>query len=173
MQYLPSVDIINNFKQDNFNQSYYLHYDWIYRWISKKLGSTQDAADLTQDTFLRVIQKKPNEKIQEPRAYLCVVAHHVMVNHIRRRDIEQAYLNALAFLEPSHTPSAETQMLIIDSLYEIDAMLHTLPINVRKAYLMLQLDGYSYAQIAAELKVSTRTVTSYIAKATLHCALYK
>jgi RNA polymerase sigma-70 factor (ECF subfamily) len=36
--------------------------------------------------------------VQEPRAYLTTIARNLLINHVRRRAIEQAYLDALALM---------------------------------------------------------------------------
>lgn len=158
-------------QQDMIEALYEEHHAWLKAWISKKLGCSSSGADLAHDTYVRVLQKDGVPQLQEPRAYLTKIAHDIMVNFLKRRDIERAYYDAIAMLDPQHSPSVEMQAILLETLYEIDTMLHGLSGNVRKAYLMLQLDGMNYAQIAAELKVSVRTVTTYIAKASLLCAL--
>lgn len=158
-------------QQDVIRALYEEHHSWLKAWISKKLGCSSSGADLAHDTYLRLLQKENIPHLLEPKAYLTRIAHDITVNFLKRRDIEHAYHQALISLEPHHVPSVEMQAILLESLFEIDAMLSGLPANVRKAYLMLQLDGFSYAHIAAELKVSVRTVTSYIAKASLCCAL--
>ncbi|WJN57561.1 hypothetical protein OH686_02360 [Pseudomonas sp. SO81] len=55
------------------------------------------------------------------------------------------------------------------TLLQIDAMLRRLPGKVRDAFLMAQLDGLTYAQIAVKLGVSERMVKKYMAQAMLHC----
>ncbi len=74
--------------------------------------------------------------------------------------------------EPT-APSAEQRALIIDALYELDAMLARLPSRARQAFLMAQLDGATHAEIAVELGVSDRMVRKYITQAMLQCAMLK
>ncbi len=40
---------------------YRAHHGWLQSWLSKKLGSSFDAADLAQDTFLRVLGRRGAE----------------------------------------------------------------------------------------------------------------
>lgn len=50
-------------------------------------------------------------------------------------------------------------------------MLRQLPPKVARAFILAQVDGMKYRDIAAELAVSERTIKSYLARAMLHCAL--
>lgn len=167
---MHSNQTVHNLLIQDFYES---HNSWLCSWLSKKLGSTLDAADLTHDTFIRLLLKSDAEHIVEPRAYLINIAHGLMVSHIRRRDLERAYLDALMHFSSAETPSPETQAIVLETLIRLDAMLDGLPAHIRNAYLLLQLEGLSYAEIAKKLGVSVRTVGNYIAKASLHCMLMK
>lgn len=149
------------------------HHLWLQAWLRKKLGCTNEAFDLTQDTFVTLLLKKDLSTILEPRAYLTHVAHGLMVSRLRRRDLERAYLEALMHFSPAEVPSPETRAIVLETLVRLDTMLNGLSSKVRQAYLLLQLEGLSYAEIANKLGVSTRTVGNYIAKAMLHCMLLK
>ncbi|WP_420801237.1 sigma factor-like helix-turn-helix DNA-binding protein [Pseudomonas brassicae] len=51
-------------------------------------------------------------------------------------------------------------------------MLGALGENVRKAFLLSQLDGMTYKAIAQTLGISLMSVNRYIAKAVQHCMIY-
>jgi len=156
--------------QNSLVQDFYVsHNSWLYSWLCKKVGSTFDAADLAQDTFLRVLLKTDLVSIIEPRAYLTRIAHGLMVNHIRRREIERSYLEEISHLPEYHTQSAEARAMALEVLVKIDTMLDGLPLKVRSAFLLSQLEGLTHAEIAAELGVSIASVRLYIAKGITHC----
>jgi RNA polymerase sigma-70 factor (ECF subfamily) len=148
------------------------HKPWLYQWLCKKMSSQLDAADIAQDTFVRVLLKEHVE-ITEPRAYLTRIAHGLMVNSLKRRDIERAYQATLIDPYLLEYPSPEMQALVVEALLAIDEMLNTLPPKVKQAYLMMQLDGLKYKEIAEKLDVSIRTIASYIEKATIHCLIFE
>lgn len=150
-------------------QLYGEHHGWLLSWLRLKLGSAHLAADLAHDTFLRVLTARAGVSILQPRAYLCTIAHGLAVNHWRRQDIERAYLDTLATMPLALAPSPEEQMLVLEALHAADAMLARLPAKARCAFLMHQLDGCGYAEIAVELGVSERMVRKYMAQAMLHC----
>jgi RNA polymerase sigma factor (sigma-70 family) len=154
------------------------HHGWLLGWLRGRLGNSFDAADLAQDTFLRILtapdhtpEKQGDWQLREPRAYLTVVAKRLIANLYRRRSLEQAYLDALGAMPEPLAPSPEQQAIILETLQEIDAMLDGLAPSVRQAFLMAQLEGLGYAEIAARLGVSERTVKRYMAEAMAHCIL--
>ena len=157
---------------DALQTLYRHHHGWLYGWLRRRLGCAFDAADLAHDTFIRVLARDEAARIREPRAYLTTIAHGLMVNHLRRRDLERAYLDALAQHPPAASPSPEARALVLEALYEIDAMLDGLPPAVRRAFLLCQLDGLAHAEIAARLGVSVSSVRQYIARALRHCLAF-
>ncbi len=147
------------------------HHRWLQGWLRRQLGNACDAADLAQDTFVRVLAKREAPQVQEPRAYLGTIARGLVADFFRRQSLERAYLDVLASLPPAHLPSAETQAILLEALTAIDAMLDGLPPLVRQTFLLSQLDGMAYADIAAQLGISVRTVNNHMAKAIAHCYL--
>ena len=148
------------------------HRSWLENWLRRRLGNAWDAADLSQDTFLRVLASaQPIAQLQEPRAYLVTVGKRLLVNFHQRRSLEQAYLNALANLPDTCVPSPEQRWLVLETLQALDELLDGLPVLVRRAFLWSQLEGLGYREIAERLEVSERTVKRYMAHAYEHCLL--
>jgi RNA polymerase sigma-70 factor (ECF subfamily) len=148
---------------------YFDHHDWLQQWLKRKLGDSAQAADLAQDTFVRLLAREEVIAAREPRAFLTTVAQRLLSNHRRRQALEQSYLDALCHLPPSLTPSPEQRVLLLETLFEIDAMLDGLPLPVRRAFLLSQLDGLSHAEIADELDISLATVKRHLVRAAGQC----
>lgn len=63
--------------------------------------------------------------------------------------------------------------MIVETLLEIDAMLNRLNPKARQAFLLAQIDGLTYREIATQLDVSERMVKKYMAAAMIHCLLLR
>ena len=146
------------------------HHGWLHRWLDRKLGNTSDAADLAHDTFVRLLTRQSATSFgAEPRALLTHIAKGLVIDRWRRQDVERAYLDTVAHLPEPEVPSPEIRWLILEALYRIDAMLSAMPDKARRAFLMSQLDGMTYSQIAEALDVSLITVKRYMRDAFLAC----
>ncbi|MCM8564485.1 sigma-70 family RNA polymerase sigma factor [Thauera linaloolentis] len=145
------------------------HHKWLHAWLRRKLGCSHRAADLAHDTFLRLLSRDEPIAIQEPRAFLTTVAQRVLSNHWRREHLERAYLETLALQPEALAPSPEERHLILSTLIEIDALLATLPDEVRHAFLLSQLDGLNQSRIAARLGISVTTVKRHLVRAGTLC----
>ncbi|MCG3782605.1 sigma-70 family RNA polymerase sigma factor [Delftia acidovorans] len=146
------------------------HHGWLVGWLRRRLGNPCDAADLAQDTFVRVLGKPQSlHGVREPRAWLTTIAHGLVVDHTRRAALERACLDAIASLPEPLAPSAEERHLLIESLVRMDNLLAGLPPKARSAFLLSRLEGLSYPEIALQLGVCLSSVEKYMATAIRHC----
>ena len=163
--------------QQQMHVLYSHHLGWLQGWLRRKLGVAHHAAYLAQDTFVRILaacraQELALDTVREPRAYLTTVASHVLVNHYRRLSLEQAWLAAFANQPERCAASPEERLSLLQTLHEIDALLDGLPPKARTAFLLAQLEGMTYAQIAVRLDVAVRTVKRYMAQAFEECLMH-
>jgi RNA polymerase sigma-70 factor (ECF subfamily) len=127
---------------------------------------------LAHDVFLRLLRKpRTFDSHREARAYLAAMARGICIDWRRRRQIEDAWLEAEAEYPGSADVSPEHRALLLETLYEIDAMLRRLPTNVARAFTLSQLHGLTYRTIADRLGVSERMIKKYMARAMYECAL--
>ncbi|MBO9356063.1 sigma-70 family RNA polymerase sigma factor [Bordetella petrii] len=154
------------------------HHGWLQAYLRRKLGNSSDAAELAHDTFVRILaapahtpERQAGWHLNEPRAYLTIIAKRLVSNFYRRRSLEQAYLDVLATMPQPSVASEEQRLIILESLQEIDALLDSLTPKLRSAFLMAQLEGLPYAEIARQLAVSERTVKRYVTDALARCIL--
>lgn len=138
---------------------------WLRDWLRRRLNCSDSAADMAHDTFVRVLLKpEALPHLREPRAYLTTIAKGLLHDHWRRRSLERAWLDALASLPQELAPSPEERLAVLQTLQQIDALLDGLAPKVRTAFVLSQLEGLGYAQIAQRLDVSERTVKRYMAQ---------
>ncbi|MFV0454594.1 MAG: sigma-70 family RNA polymerase sigma factor, partial [Pseudomonas sp.] len=123
------------------------HHGSFQSWLRRRQGDRERAADLAQDTFLRLLTSGRLPAGGEGRSYLVQIARNLVIDQWRRQRIEQAYMDSLAALPEPETPSLETRAMIVESLMQIDAMLDSMPGKVREAFLLSQFEGLTYVQI--------------------------
>lgn len=159
---------------DTISSLYQAHHGWLHGWLRRRLNCSHQAADLAQDAFVRLLAKPEPVALREPRAYLTTIAHGLVVNHWRRKALEQAYLEALAQRPEAFAPSPEARQLAVEALEEIARLLDGLPAQMRDIFLLSQLDGLTYPVIADRLGITVNVVQKAMVRATAHCykALY-
>jgi RNA polymerase sigma factor (sigma-70 family) len=145
------------------------HHSWLRSWLNRRIGCRESAGDVAHDVFVRVLGRSDATQIQDPRAYLARMAHGLVIDRYRRQRVEAACLEALANLPENLMPSAEDQLLMIETLTRIDALLDKLKPRTRQIFLMSRLEGFGYDEIAGQLEVSRSTVQKELALALRHC----
>jgi RNA polymerase sigma-70 factor (ECF subfamily) len=158
--------------QQSVENLYLNHQPWLKNWLRRQLYCSESAADLAHDTFVRVITARNASHILEPRVYLATIARRVMVDYFRRSTLERAYLEALAAMPEPIQISAEERAIVIETLCEIDAMLNALGEKARQVFLLSQLDGLTYPEIAEQMNLSVSSIKKYMARAIEHCLLF-
>jgi len=149
------------------------HHGWLFGWLRKKLGCPQNAADLSHDTFMRILTSRDAlGGMREPRAFLTTTARHLIIDRARRRQLEDAYLRELALtieMMEQYQQSPEQILVTLEALEQIAFVLDGLALNARQAFLLYFLDGLRQSEIASRLGISERMVRKHLMNALMHC----
>jgi RNA polymerase sigma-70 factor (ECF subfamily) len=130
------------------------------------VGRADLAEDLTQEVFLRVVRVADGfEARGRDRAWLFTIARHVLIDHARQAGARPATVDvstqALDTLPAATVAAAqETRVLLQRALDALDAL-------DRDAFLLAEVAGLSYAEIAAVLDLSHAAVRSRVFRARL------
>ncbi|RMP72068.1 hypothetical protein ALQ17_00270 [Pseudomonas fluorescens] len=150
---------------------YEQHHSWLHSWLKGKLHNACDAADVAHDTFVRILGGRHAAQIVEPRDYLATIARGLVIDRYRRHAIEQAYKQTLAERPEAITISEEDKAIIIETLVAVDKALSALGERARRIFMLSQIEGLTYQQIADQLQVSLTTVKKHMIRALTECAL--
>ncbi len=121
------------------------------------LGSTGEAEDLVQETYLRALRSLGSYRGDAPvRAWLLSIARNVCADHVRRRERQRRLLDRVRphpmdAVSPAHVG--------------IDDLLDTLGPDRRDAFVLTQLLGLTYEEAAVALDCPIGTVRSRVARA--------
>ena len=151
-------------------QLFSAHYLWLSARLSRSLNSSSYAEDIAADTFVQLLSTPQVLVIREPRALLTTIAQRLIYQLWRRRDVEQAFLKTLSSSDLEPAPSPETMAQLYQSLDRVERQLDKLPDKVKATFLLSRLNGMTYAQIAAQLGISQRSVSDYMNLAQSRCS---
>lgn len=117
------------------------------RFIARRTGNDDDARDLAHDTWLRLAEHERSQGHAAPsntRAYLFTVAHHLAIDHLRRRRLGDG--TAIAVL-PTEPDVAEAVMYR-QAVQAVEAALQSLPERARDVFLQHRLLGVGQSELA-------------------------
>jgi RNA polymerase sigma factor (sigma-70 family) len=161
---------LNVEKQLWFSHVYQSQQSSLLSWFKHKLQHHHQSEDLSQEVFYRALKSDYCfEKIKEPQAWLMGIAKHVIIDYWRHQHVEHLYLDALAQLPEEYYPSAEYEVCIRETLYQVHLMLEKLPQRTAQVFLLSQLDGLTYRAISEKLEISEATVKRAMKQAFLAC----
>ena len=135
------------------------HQAGVVRYLSRAVGHADTARDLTQDVFLRVVKADalPGPDA-EKRAWLFRIARNVAIDHHRKAAVRGP---AVAIsTEPARPASQDTTLAVSDALGRLDAL-------DRDVFLMREVAGLGYQEIAAACEITPDAVRSRIHRARL------
>ena len=150
----------NRFISDNLRRVFLL----IYRIV----GNVADAQDLTQEAFIKALQRQDQLKDLEKAAHwLSRIATNTAIDFLRRHGrVSFCELDELP--EPISSPPAQSpeQMVLRAERREyLEAGLQSLTERERTALLLRDVEGLPAEEVAAHLHCSKATVRSHIANA--------
>ncbi len=153
------VDLQNQFVQQNLRRIFLL----IYRIV----GNVDDAQDLTQETFIKALQRQSQLKdLEKASNWLSRIASNTAIDFLRRnRRFSFTDVSELAEHRTSALDSPEQILLRGERKLHLDGGLAELTERERMALLLRDVEDMPPDQVAAQMKCSMATVRSHIANA--------
>ena len=147
------------------------HNESLVRRIATKLGSRNEAKDVAQEAFARILGLDDTRVVNHLRAYLFKTANNIAVDRLRERTRRSGQLD----IDPddivfeSEDSRVEQAVDAVQRLELIGRSLAELPPKCRMAFLLFKIEGRSYAEIASQLGVSESMIRKYVLRALRHC----
>jgi RNA polymerase sigma-70 factor (ECF subfamily) len=127
----------------------------------RMLGSRADADDIAQEALLRVADRTPDD----PEAYITTVATRLAIDRLRSAQVRrEAYLGPW-LPEPLIEPAADPVELADSLSYGLLVVLETLGPVERAAFLLHDVFGFGYDELARALERSEPACRQLVARA--------
>lgn len=139
------------------------------RFLTCRLKSSQEAKEVAQESYVRMLQLDAPGGISYLRAFLFKTASNLAADRLksatRRGRIEQ-----LEFFDESDcVPSPEAGVAAGQELVTILRAIDELPAKCRYAFLMNRFHGRELAEVAQLMNLSERMVRLYVERAVVFC----
>jgi RNA polymerase sigma factor (sigma-70 family) len=147
------------------------HHDSLIRFLRQRLRIKEDAADVAQETYIRMMKYEGSSEIQSPSSVLFRIAINVANDLGRseqaRRANDQTSIDELEVA--SDTPPVERQIAAEQDLGLLYEAIENLPPKCRHVFLLSRVHHMTYPQIAAHCRISVKMVEKHISHALAIC----
>lgn len=150
------------------------NYQELLQFCAKHTRNKQDAADLVQETYARVLRlMKGEEPVHNLRALLYCTLRNLMTDQHRHAQLRQHESlenlpEAQAPLLASHLQPEEI-LAFAQYAKAIVAAIEALPPRCREAFVLSRFDGWGQQQIAEHMHISRSMVAQHIVRGMLSC----
>lgn len=144
--------------------------------FQRRLGNRQEAEDLTQEVFTRLLGVASIEKIERIDSFVFRIAVNLLHDRGRRiarghetsslEDDEALIENLISEFREEIGP--ERVLIGKQTVAEVVKSLNELPERVRNVFVLFRLEGMKQRDIASLYGISQSTVEKYIVKAMIH-----
>jgi len=135
------------------------HLDRLYRAARSLTGSREEAEDLVQETFVRVLRKPRILRSEDDLGYLLRVLRNTFISSRRtaaRRPQTAGGPELLELVEDRRATRPDAQL----EAGEVYAAIAALPDDFRDAVVAIDVIGLSYREAARALRVREATITT-------------
>lgn len=139
------------------------------RKLRRRVGP-DEALDLVQEVFARLLGSGPLEHIDNPEAYLSRITRNLLIDRVRRKQRGQPIFFPLDEDRIPPTPPEQTRRIeAIDLQRLYRRTVRAMPPKTRRVFVMHRVRRLTYKEIAAELGVCIQTVDYHMMRALALC----
>ncbi|MCL7715530.1 RNA polymerase sigma factor [Stenotrophomonas mori] len=139
------------------------------RVLQSRLGSYEDAREVAQEAYAKLLNLGDEAAISFHRAYLFRIAHNLATDLLRKRaHVEQPAPAGLdLWPDPGSDPARSAHAL--QAVERLPALLAELPANCAESFRLVRVRQLSFAEAAEVLGLSERMVRIHVARALAYC----
>jgi len=139
--------------------------------LTLRLHSRQDAKEVAQEAYVRLLELDRTGAVSFMRAYLFRIAANLAVDRVRRQIVRRkAAEEEQHFLDEADEAAApERQCIAREELEEIGRRLEGLPAKCQQAFVMHAMLERPVKEIAEEMKLTERMVRYYLVRGFAVC----
>ena len=156
---------LRNGSHKAYESVFIAYYGKIKFFINGFIKSPEIAEELTQDIFLKLWEKKENIDLDKTFGFfLYTMARNTTFNFLKHKLVHESYLARTEF-NNAFTLSPEEQMYAEEISLLIAMTVKKMPDQRKKIYELSRQKNLSNSEIAAELKISKKTVENQLSLA--------
>jgi len=142
--------------------SYTSHHRSVYLYIYYRINNKEEAEDLSQDVFLRLMDYKQMLRPDTVKFFIYTIARNLVNDYLRRHYKKQEITSYMYDHVTAYSNETESLIIAKDLLVCEKKRISQLPPQRRKIYIMSRFEDKSTSDISTELNLSRRTVENHL-----------
>lgn len=157
--------------KDQISGFYRQYYKELHRFLYARLHCKDEASDVLQEVFARLLAFGGGDQIRQPRAFLYRAALNLVVDGFRTRKsrLEDARADSEEEEPASCEPGPDSVMYSRQRLKALQRAIDELPPRCREVFLLHKFENRSHTEIADHMGISRNMVEKHVIKAVTHC----
>lgn len=153
----------NSEKQKSLVEQAYTSYrEGVFRFIRSRIDDVDEAEDMTQDVFVRLIEHQQMLSEVTLQSFLFTIARNLVNDFLRRHYKWQEISSYLYDALPTATQEVEQQVIAKDLARCERRYVECLPPQRAKVYILSRYQEKSSAEIAQMMDLALRTVENHL-----------
>ena len=133
------------------------------RWLTRH---DAEAEDVVQDACVRAMRFLSSLRDDDARAWFLAIVRNTWYSRVARARVTVVKpLDSVRDARPDEALDPEERLLQDYTVARVRAALETLPVDFREVMVLREIEGLSYKEIAAVVRVPIGTVMSRLARA--------
>lgn len=149
--------------REEFKELFDMHFASVRNHLFFRLGNTDVATDLAQETFLKVWEKRGKIQKEKIKGLLFKIANDLYISHYRKEKRSFDFFNTYQLKDAADSPEELMAFEQLKAKYE--KVLARLPEKQRTVFLMSRVDKLTYVEIGERTGISTKAVEKRMKKA--------
>lgn len=137
--------------------------------LAARLGSEQEAREVAQEAYVRLLRLDQPTATSFLRAHLFHIAANLAIDRLRQRALHARTPLYELFHDLLFTPTPEHQALATEEIDVMRSALRELPAKSAQLFTLYMLLGRDVHSIAREMHISERSVRWHVQRAIEHC----
>jgi RNA polymerase sigma-70 factor (ECF subfamily) len=138
------------------------------RFLVTRLRSVQEANDVAQESYIRLLQLQQPGAVNLLRAYLFKTAANLAIDRLRRGAVRDR-TSTESLDDLSDYPTLERVVMALQELDIVQEVVASLPLKTREAFLQHVIDGVPTQEVARRMGLKERMVREHVSRALAQC----
>lgn len=145
------------------------HNDSLVQFLTSRLRSPQEAREVAQEAYVRLLSLDTPDAVSFLRAFLFKTASNIAIDRIRHRQRCPHTNDVSLFDELPERRTPEVRVQGEQEVALLAQLIANLPPKCRQAFLLHKVEGLSAPEIGVRMELSERQVRDYILRGLLYC----